>query len=149
MGGLLCYLQVLCLLGIGSGILKVLGMDLIMNLPIKVSTTTSNFMIGVTADTSSILYLKAGYIDFILLPFLTLGVLIGSRIGTILLMKLKDNIIRIIFIIFISYLGARLLLEGLNINNIIYSLLIAFLVSLISFILLKKVKFKEKEEEKN
>jgi len=69
MGGLLCYLQVLCLLGIGSGILKVLGMDLIMNLPIKVSTTTSNFMIGVTADTSSILYLKAGYIDFILLPF--------------------------------------------------------------------------------
>ena len=47
------------LLGIGSGILKVLGMDLIMNLPIKVSTTTSNFMIGVTADTSSILYFKA------------------------------------------------------------------------------------------
>jgi uncharacterized membrane protein YfcA len=134
------------LLGIGSGILKVLGMDLIMNLPIKVSTTTSNFMIGVTADTSSILYLKAGYIDFILLPFLTLGVLIGSRIGTRLLMKLKDNIIRFIFITFISYLGARLLLEGLNINNIIYSLLIAFLVSLISFILLKKVKFKEKEE---
>jgi hypothetical protein len=136
------------LLGIGSGILKVLGMDLIMNLPIKVSTTTSNFMIGVTADTSSILYFKAGYIDFILLPFLTLGVLIGSRIGTILLMKLKDNIIRFIFITFISYLGARLLLEGLNINNIIYSLLIAFLVSLISFILLKKIKFKEKEEEK-
>jgi hypothetical protein len=136
------------LLGIGSGILKVLGMDLIMNLPIKVSTTTSNFMIGVTADTSSILYFKAGYIDFILLPFITLGVLIGSRIGTKLLMKLKDNIIRFIFITFISYLGARLLLEGLNINNIIYSLLIAFIVSLISFILLKKVKFKEKEEEK-
>jgi hypothetical protein len=137
------------LLGIGSGILKVLGMDLIMNLPIKVSTTTSNFMIGVTADTSSILYLKAGYIDFILLPFLTLGVLIGSRIGTRLLIKLKDNIIRFIFITFISYLGARLLLEGLNINNIIYSLLIALLVSLISFILLKEVKFKEKEEKLN
>jgi uncharacterized membrane protein YfcA len=136
------------LLGIGSGILKVLGMDLIMNLPIKVSTTTSNFMIGVTADTSSILYFKAGYIDFILLPFITLGVLIGSRIGTKLLMKLKDNTIRFIFITFISYLGARLLLEGLNINNTIYSLLIAFIVSLISFILLKKVKFKEKEEEK-
>ena len=135
------------LLGIGSGILKVLGMDLIMNLPIKVSTTTSNFMIGITADTSSILYFKAGYIDFILLPFITLGVLIGSMIGTRLLMKLKDNIIRFIFIIFISYLGARLLLEGLNINNILYSLLIAFIVSLISFILLKKVKFREKEEE--
>ncbi|MFP3167216.1 MAG: sulfite exporter TauE/SafE family protein [Candidatus Nanopusillus sp.] len=135
------------LLGIGSGILKVLGMDLIMNLPIKVSTTTSNFMIGVTADTSSILYFKAGYIDFILLPFVTLGVLIGSRIGTRLLMKLKDNIIRFIFITFISYLGARLLLEGLNISNISYSIFIAFLVSLISFILLKKVKFKEKEEE--
>ena len=136
------------LLGIGSGILKVLGMDLIMNLPIKVSTTTSNFMIGVTADTSSILYLKAGYIDFILLPFITLGILVGSRIGTRLLMRLKDNTIRFIFIIFISYLGARLLLVGLNINNILYSLLIAFLVSLISFILLKRVKFKEKEEEK-
>jgi len=136
------------LLGIGSGILKVLGMDLIMNLPIKVSTTTSNFMIGVTADTSSILYFKAGYIDFILLPFITLGVLIGSWIGTKLLMKLKDNTVRFIFIIFISYLGARLLLEGLDINNILYSLLVAFLVSLISFMLLKKVKFKEKEEEK-
>jgi len=136
------------LLGIGSGILKVLGMDLIMNLPIKVSTTTSNFMIGITADTSSILYFKAGYIDFILLPFITLGVLIGSRIGTRLLMKLKDNTVRFIFIIFVSYLGAKLLLEGLNINNIIYSLLIAFIVSLISFILLKKVKFKEKEEER-
>ena len=136
------------LLGIGSGILKVLGMDLIMNLPIKVSTTTINFMIGVTVDTSSILYFKAGYIDFILLSFLALGVLIGSRIGTRLLMKLKDNIIRFIFITFISYLGAKLLLEGLNINNIIYSLLVAFLISLISFILLKKVKFKEKEEEK-
>jgi len=136
------------LLGIGSGILKVLGMDLIMNLPIKVSTTTSNFMIGVTADTSSILYFKAGYIDFILLPFITLGILVGSRIGTRLLMRLKDNTIRFIFIIFISYLGARLLLVGLNINNILYSLLIAFLVSLISFILLKRVKFKEKEEEK-
>jgi uncharacterized membrane protein YfcA len=137
------------LLGIGSGILKVLGMDIIMNLPIKVSTTTSNFMIGITADTSSILYFKAGYIDFILLPFITLGVLIGSWIGTRLLMKLRDNTIRFIFIIFISYLGARLLLEGLNINNLLYSLLIAFLVSLISFILLKKVKFKEKEEKIN
>jgi hypothetical protein len=137
------------LLGIGSGILKVLGMDLIMNLPIKVSTTTSNFMIGITADTSSILYFKAGYIDFILLPFITLGVLIGSWIGTRLLMKLNDNILRFIFIIFISYLGARLLLEGLNINNLIYSLLVTFLVSLISFILLKKVKFKEKKEKIN
>ncbi|MFP3132084.1 MAG: sulfite exporter TauE/SafE family protein [Candidatus Nanopusillus sp.] len=136
------------LLGIGSGILKVLGMDLIMNLPIKVSTTTSNFMIGVTADTSSILYFKAGYIDFILLPFITLGILVGSRIGTRLLMRLKDNTIRFIFIAFISYLGVRMLLVGLNINNILYSLLIAFLVSLISFILLKRVKFKEKEEEK-
>jgi len=136
------------LLGIGSGILKVLGMDLIMNLPIKVSTTTSNFMIGITADTSSILYFKAGYIDFILLLFLTLGVLIGAWIGTRLLMKLKDNTVRFIFIIFVSYSGAKLLLEGLNINNILYSLLIAFIVSLISFILLKKVKFKEKEEEK-
>jgi hypothetical protein len=136
------------LLGIGSGILKVLGMDLIMNLPIKVSTTTSNFMIGITADTSSILYFKAGYIDFILLPFLTLGVLIGAWIGTRLLMKLKDNTVRFIFIIFVSYLGAKLLLAGLNIDNILYSLLITFIISLISFILLKKVKFKEKEEEK-
>jgi len=64
-------------------------------------------------------------------------------------MKLKDNTVRFIFITFISYLGAKLLLEGLNINNIIYSLLIAFLISLISFILLKKVKFKEKEEKLN
>ena len=91
------------LLGIGSGILKVLGMDLIMNLPIKVSTTTSNFMIGVTADTSSILYFKAGYIDFILLPFITLGILVGSRIGTKLLMRLNDNTIRFFYSIYIIF----------------------------------------------
>jgi len=55
-----------------------------------------------------------------------LGILVGSRIGTKLLMRLKDNTVRFIFIAFISYLGAKLLLVGLNINNILYSLLIVF-----------------------
>jgi uncharacterized membrane protein YfcA len=61
------------LLGIGSGALKVIAMDTIMKIPFKVSTTTSNFMIGVTAAASAVVYLQRGYID----PGISMPVVIG------------------------------------------------------------------------
>jgi uncharacterized membrane protein YfcA len=75
------------LLGIGSGAVKVLAMDQAMKLPFKVSTTTSNFMIGVTAAASAGIYLARGYIDPGLAMPVMLGVLGGSLIGSRLLVK--------------------------------------------------------------
>src|SRR5262249_17967117 len=69
------------LLGIGSGALKVLAMDLAMRIPFKVSTTTSNLMIGVTAAASAVVYLGQGYIDPALALPVVLGVLLGSVLG--------------------------------------------------------------------
>ena len=70
------------LLGIGSGAVKVPAMDHAMRLPFKVSTTTSNFMIGVTAAASAGIYLRRGYIDPGLAMPVVLGVLLGSIAGT-------------------------------------------------------------------
>ena len=75
------------LLGIGSGAIKVLAMDRGMKLPFKVSTTTSNFMIGVTAAASAGLYLSRGYVDPGLAMPVMLGVLVGSLIGARLLAR--------------------------------------------------------------
>src|ERR1700749_5110509 len=85
------------LLGIGSGAVKVLAMDQAMRLPFKVSTTTSNFMIGVTAAASAGIYLKRGYIQPGLAMPVMLGVLIGSLIGARLLVKATVARLRLIF----------------------------------------------------
>lgn len=85
------------LLGIGSGALKVLAMDRVMGLPIKVSTTTSNFMIGVTAAASAGVYLRRGYVDPALSMPVMLGVLAGSFIGARLLPKAKSKTLRRLF----------------------------------------------------
>src|SRR6185437_13084168 len=79
------------LLGIGSGALKVAAMDLAMRLPIKVSTATSNFMIGVTAAASAGVYFARGDINpFVAAPVAT-GVLIGATVGSTMLSRLQNN----------------------------------------------------------
>jgi hypothetical protein len=103
------------LLGIGSGALKVIGMDWVMNLPIKVTTTTSNFMIGVTAATSSGIYWVFGYIQPLIAAATSIGVLIGAFIGTKTLVKLKNKRIRTIFTILLAFLGIQMILRGLGI----------------------------------
>ena len=85
------------LLGIGSGAFKVLAMDQAMGLPFKVSTTTSNFMIGVTAATSAGVYLSRGYIDPGLSMPVMLGVLPGAFLGARILIGAKTQTLRIIF----------------------------------------------------
>lgn len=102
------------LLGVGSGVLKVPAMDLAMRLPIKVSTATSNFMIGVTAAASAGVYFLQGRID----PFLTapvaIGVLVGSTAGSLLLGRLPGRLIRAVFVVVLLWVSAQMLLKGLK-----------------------------------
>jgi hypothetical protein len=85
------------LLGIGSGAVKVIAMDQIMRIPFKVSTTTSNFMIGVTAAASAGIYLSRGYIDPGLALPVMLGVLAGSTLGARFLTTASTPILRKVF----------------------------------------------------
>ena len=102
------------LLGIGSGALKVVAMDQAMKIPFKVSTTTSNFMIGVTAAASAGVYLSRGYIDPALAMPVMLGVLIGSLMGTRVLVKTQTKLLRLVFSGVIVLLGLEMLLKGLT-----------------------------------
>ena len=100
------------LLGIGSGAVKVLAMDQAMRIPFKVSTTTSNFMIGVTAAASAGIYLNRGYIDPGLSMPVMLGVLAGSLVGARILMKAETRVLRLVFSLVIVVLGAQMIYEG-------------------------------------
>jgi uncharacterized protein len=102
------------LLGIGSGAVKVLAMDQAMKLPFKVSTTTSNFMIGVTAAASAGIYLRRGYIDPGLALPVVLGVLGGALTGALILPGAKVRTLRIVFGAVIAALGVQMILEGLK-----------------------------------
>jgi len=102
------------LLGIGSGALKVIAMDNIMKLPFKVSTATSNFMIGVTASASAGVYLARGYIDPVLCLAVVLGVLAGALLGSKYLIKFPIKILRIIFAIVIVFLALEMIYNGLS-----------------------------------
>jgi len=101
------------LLGIGSGAVKVLSMDQVMRLPFKVSTTTSNFMIGVTAAASAGLYLSRGYI----LPGLAmpemLGVVTGSLVGSRILVNAHVKSMRLLFSVVIVAIGGEMIYSGL------------------------------------
>jgi uncharacterized membrane protein YfcA len=100
------------LLGIGSGALKVLAMDQVMRLPFKVSTTTSNFMIGVTAAASAGVYLARGYIDPVLAMPVMLGVLTGSLLGARLLPGTRSLTLRRLFAFVIAALGLEMIYQG-------------------------------------
>lgn len=102
------------LLGIGSGSFKVMAMDTFMKLPLKVSSATSNFMMGVTAAASAGIYFSKGHIDPKIAAPVALGVLIGSTIGTRIMQKLKSKTIRKIFIPILCYISIQMILKGLG-----------------------------------
>jgi len=102
------------LLGIGSGALKVIALDEAMRIPFKVSTTTSNFMIGVTAAASVGLYLKHGYIDPGLGMPVMLGVLSGAFLGARLLPGMKTGVLRHVFSAVIAILAVEMIYHGLT-----------------------------------
>ena len=102
------------LLGIGSGAVKVLAMDQFMKIPFKVSTTTSNFMIGVTAVASAGIYFSHGFINPSLAMPVMLGVLTGAFAGAKILTKTPSKKLKIIFSIIIIILAVEMLRNGLK-----------------------------------
>jgi uncharacterized membrane protein YfcA len=102
------------LLGIGSGALKVIAMDQAMKLPFKVSTTTSNFMIGVTAAASAGIYLKRGWIDPGLAMPVMLGVLAGSMLGARELIVTGTRVLRLVFRLVVVAMAIEMIFSGLK-----------------------------------
>ena len=102
------------LLGIGSGAVKVIAMDQAMRLPFKVSTTTSNFMIGVTAAASAGVYLNRGYIDPGLAMPVMLGVVAGSLLGARVLARTQTRWLRIVFGFVIVVMAIEMIYHGLS-----------------------------------
>jgi hypothetical protein len=102
------------LLGIGSGAVKVLAMDRAMHIPFKVSTTTSNFMIGVTAAASAGVYLSRGYIDPRVAMPVMLGVLAGALFGTRILVRARVKTLRVVFGVVILALAIEMIVNGIT-----------------------------------
>ena len=100
------------LLGIGSGSLKVIAMDQVMQIPFKVSTATSNFMIGVTAAASASVYLSRGYVDPRIVMPVMLGVLAGSMLGARLLSRLPVPLLRKVFAIIVGIGAFEMIYSG-------------------------------------
>ncbi|HEX4165159.1 MAG TPA: sulfite exporter TauE/SafE family protein [Bryobacteraceae bacterium] len=104
------------LLGIGSGSLKVIAMDQAMQLPFRVSTATSNFMIGVTAAASASIYLSRGYVNPAIAMPVMLGVLGGSLIGTRYLSRLSVPLLRRIFALVVGVIAIEMIANGIRGN---------------------------------
>lgn len=101
------------LLGIGSGALKVPAMDLAMHLPMKVSTATSNFMIGVTAAASAGVYFARGQIDPIIAAPVAIGILVGATLGSKVLGKITSKTVRLVFVVVLVAISFEMLQRGL------------------------------------
>jgi uncharacterized membrane protein YfcA len=98
-------------LGIGAGALKVLVLDLVMGLPPKVSTTTSNLIIGVTALAGASVYLAAGLVDPGYAAPVILGVVTGAFFGTRLLVRLRNRTVRSLFTVVLFLLGIEMIVH--------------------------------------
>ena len=106
------------LLGIGSGTFKVLALDTVMRLPMKVSTTTSNFMIGVTAAASAGIYFSRGDVPPLVAGPVALGVLLGAFLGTRLMTRLSNKALRLIFLPVMAIIALEMVLRGLGVAPI-------------------------------
>jgi uncharacterized membrane protein YfcA len=100
------------LLGIGSGALKVPAMDLAMHLPIKASTATSNFMIGVTAAASASVYFMRGDINPTITAPVAAGVLLGATLGSRLMGRMQSSKIRVVFVLVLIWVSVQMLIKG-------------------------------------
>lgn len=100
------------LVGIGSGVVKVLAMDRAMRIPFKVSTTTSNFMIGVTAAASAGVYFHRGQLEPTLCAPIALGAVAGSFLGARALPRIKTRALRILFAAVVGVMGVRMIWQG-------------------------------------
>ena len=104
------------LLGIGAGAFNVLTMDLAMKLPTKVCTTTSNFMIGVTASASAAIYFFAGDVEPFIAGPVAIGVAIGAVVGARIMRRVKSSIVRKMFAVIVLFVGIEMLLKGIGVG---------------------------------
>lgn len=104
------------ILGIGSGVLKVIAMDGLMKVPFKVSTTTSNFMMGVTAVASAVVYVQRGIIEPGIACPVMIGVLFGALTGARLLKRLDVRVLRQIFCVAITLVAINMIWQGFHHN---------------------------------
>ena len=104
------------LLGIGSGAFKVLAMDYFMRLPMKVSTATSNFMIGLTAAASAGIYWSRGDIHPLIVAPVAIGVLFGAYLGTALIARMRNTTVRKVFLPIVIYLALSMILRALGVH---------------------------------
>jgi uncharacterized protein len=104
------------LLGIGSGAFKVLAMDYFMRLPMKVSTATSNFMIGVTSAATAGVYFARGDIHPVFATPVAIGVMVGAVVGTRLMARLRNTTVRKAFLPVLAYLALSMILRGLGLG---------------------------------
>ncbi|HET8701779.1 MAG TPA: sulfite exporter TauE/SafE family protein, partial [Nitrococcus sp.] len=102
------------LLGVGAGAVKVLAMDQIMALPYKVSTTTSNLIVGITAAVGLGIYLNHGYLDAVVATPVVLGVVAGALIGARVLVRAPSRMLRHVFTAVIVFFGCMMLRQGLK-----------------------------------
>jgi hypothetical protein len=100
--------------GIGAGVLKVLALERSMNLPMKVATATSNFMIGVTAAAGAGVMLAAGYVNPVVASPVAIGTAAGAYLGSRILPGLRNRTVRIIFLPVILVLAVEVILRGLG-----------------------------------
>jgi uncharacterized protein len=105
------------LLGVGSGVLKVPAMDLAMRVPMKVSSTTSNFMIGVTAAASAGVFFARGQINPFIAGPVALGVLAGSILGSRLLQRLAGRSIRRVFVVVLVLISVEMMLKAFSLTG--------------------------------
>ena len=104
------------LLGIGSGAFKVLAMDYFMRVPMKVSTATSNFMIGITAAASAGIYFARGDIHPLIVAPVAIGVLLGAYLGTVVMARMRNTTVRKVFLPILIYLALSMFLRGLGVH---------------------------------
>ncbi|MDK6971538.1 sulfite exporter TauE/SafE family protein [Streptococcus constellatus] len=102
------------LLGIGAGAFKVLAMDTVMKMPLKASSATANFMMGVTGTASAIFYLFVGQINPVLVTPIALGVLVGSFIGSRIMPYVPVKVLRWIFLVALLALGMQMFIRGMK-----------------------------------
>jgi hypothetical protein len=103
-------------LGIGAGVVKVLAHEIAMKVPTKVSTATSNFMIGVTAASAAGVYLRRGLVlPFLVVP-VSVGVLAGAFAGTLLMEHMSNNRVRQVFAVALGLVGVEMLLRGFGLR---------------------------------
>lgn len=102
------------LLGIGSGVLKVPAMDIAMHIPMKVSTATSNLLIGLTAAASAVVYFARGDIDPLIAGPVAIGVLLGATQGSKLLRGIRADRLRVLFVVALMIVAVQMLWKGIS-----------------------------------